>query len=217
MPGASEIVSNAPMGEELVAAAMAGDGEAIGALWELHRRWIAAVLLAHKPAFEDLEDLLQEVAVTFVSKVNTLRDETSLRAWLRTIALNAARAAGRSGKYRPRPHLPPEDRLPSCGSVDHRLADDEHVRQMLRRLARLPEAYREPLLLRAVKGLRSKQIAELLDIPPATVDTRIARARRMLRQADERVPEPSSTDEAPAADLPIAPFSANATARPGKP
>ena len=88
---------------------------------------------------------------------------------------------------------------------------------MLRRLARLPEAYREPLLLRAVKGLRSKQIAELLEIPPATVDTRIARARRMLRQADEQVSEPSSTDEPPASVLPITPFSANATARPGKP
>lgn len=194
MPGVLEIVSDAPTGEELVAAAMTGDADAIRALWERHRRWVAAVLLAHKPAFEDLEDLLQEVAVTFVSKINTLRDESSLRAWLRTIALNVARAAGRSGKYRPRGELPPDDRLARGGGLDHRLTIDEQFRDMLHRVAQLPEAYREPLLLRAVRGLHSKQIAELLDIPPATVDTRIARARRMLRDGQRSGAEHASDE-----------------------
>ena len=207
MPGVLEIVSDAPTGEELVAAAMAGDRDAIRALWERHRRWIAAVLLAHKPAFEDLEDLLQEVAVTFVSKINTLRDESNLRAWLRTIALNTARAAGRSGKYRPRGELPPDDHLARGGGLDHRLTLDEQHRDMLQRVAQLPEAYREPLLLRAVRGLRSRQIAELLDIPPATVDTRIARARRMLRDGRRSSAEHASDERprphhSPAAKLP---------------
>jgi RNA polymerase sigma factor (sigma-70 family) len=184
MPGSLEFVSDAPTGGELVAAAMAGDTEAMRALWERHRRWVAAVLLAHKPSFEDLEDLLQEVAVTFVSKIGTLRDEASFRAWLRAIALNAARAAGRNGKYRPRGELPPHDRLAGDGA-DDRLALNEQVRDMLRRVAQLPDAYREPLLLRAMKGMRSREIAELLDIPSATVDTRIARARRMLRDGSQ--------------------------------
>jgi len=207
MPGRSEIVSDAPTGDELVAAAMAGEGDAIRALWQRDRRWVAAVLLAHKPAFEDLEDLLQEVAVTFVSKISTLRDESNFRAWLRTIALNTARAAGRSGKYRPRLELPPEDRLPRRGRLDHHLTIDEQYRDILRRVAQLPDAYREPLLLRAVRGLRSRQIGELLGIPPATVDTRIARARRMLREGrredEQSAPEVRSlSHHPPAAILP---------------
>jgi RNA polymerase sigma-70 factor (ECF subfamily) len=172
------------MRDPLVADAMRGDGEAICTLWEQNRRWIAAVLLAHKPGFEDLEDLLQEVAVTFVSKVHTLREEAHLKAWLRTIAVNAARAAGRSGKNRPKPALPEGDLRTAARSADQQLADDEQTRRMLRRVDGLPEAYREPLLLRALHGMKSRQIGEILGIPPATVDTRVARARRMLRTAD---------------------------------
>ncbi len=69
-----------------VALAMGGDRGAIRRLWEENRRWVAAVLLAHKPALEELDDLLQEVAMTLVSKIHTLREETNFRAWLRTVA-----------------------------------------------------------------------------------------------------------------------------------
>ena len=162
---------------------MNGDREAIRALWQENRRWVAAVLLAHKPAFEDLEDLLQEVAVTFVSKINTLRDEANLRAWLRTVAVNIARAAGRSGKYRPRPAGEQTERAVDERSVDDLAQRNEHSHRMLRRVGQLPEAYREPLMLRAMHGLRSKRIGEILGVPAPTVDTRIARARRMLREA----------------------------------
>jgi DNA-directed RNA polymerase specialized sigma24 family protein len=33
-----------------------------------------------------------------------------------------------------------------------------------------------------VQGLSQRQIADLLDVPETTVETRLARARRMLRQ-----------------------------------
>lgn len=170
----------------IVGCAMRGDGEAIRMLWEQHRRWIAAVVLAHKPAFEDLEDLLQEVAVTFVTKVSTLREEAHLRAWLRTVAINTARAAGRARKYRPRPDLPEDDAMPGpAPALTDDIAGAEQTRRLMARVGRLPEAYREPLMLRAMNGMRSKQIAEVLGIPAATVDTRIARARRMLREVEE--------------------------------
>jgi RNA polymerase sigma-70 factor (ECF subfamily) len=180
-------------GEPEIRRAMRGDAEAIRALWELHRRWIAAVLLAHKPGFEDLDDLLQEVAVTFVAKINTLREETNLRAWLRTIAVNAARAAGRRGRLRSGGERYDDERHHDNGShcfsgttgrngAAETISREHETRRMLERVARLPEAYREPLLLRAVQGMRSRQIADTLGIAPATVDTRIARARRMLRE-----------------------------------
>ncbi|MBT8483958.1 MAG: RNA polymerase sigma factor [Phycisphaerales bacterium] len=168
---------------QLVLAAMSGEADAVRTLWERHRRWIAAVILAHKPSAEDLDDLLQEVAVTFVAKLDSLRDPRNLRAWLRTIAVNAARASGRRGRYRVTTSLA-DDGVATDGrngAIGH-LARDETTRRMLRRVDALPETYREPLLLRALQGLRSKQIAMLLDIPPATVDTRIARGRRMLAE-----------------------------------
>lgn len=183
---------------DLAAAAIDGDRMAIEALWAMHRRWVAAVILAHKPRGEDLDDLLQEVAMTLVGKVATVRDARHVRAWLRTVAVNAARAAGRSQQSRPRLRLvgrAPEDA--DAPAMDVAAARDEESRRLLGLVARLPDAYREPLVLRALHGMRSRQISEILDLPEATIDTRISRARKMLRDlARGKEPSAERGDEA---------------------
>jgi RNA polymerase sigma-70 factor (ECF subfamily) len=168
---------------EIVAGAMRGDRTAMDTLWAEHRRWIAAVLLAHKSPQDQMDDLLQDVAMTMVNKVSTLRETRNIRAWLRTVAVNAARASARSHNARPvlaalGGDAPGPDRCAAGAAT----VDDE-ARRMLDLASKLPEAYREPLMLRAVHGMRGRHIAEILDLPEATVETRIARARRMLREA----------------------------------
>jgi RNA polymerase sigma-70 factor (ECF subfamily) len=169
--------------EDVVAGAMSGDRRAMEALWAEHRRWIAAVLLAHKSPRDQLEDLLQDVAMTMVRKLNTLREARNVRAWLRTVAINAARASARSRKARPvLASLGSEAPAPSAPVWSDAVALDEEARRLLELAGKLPEAYREPLMLRAVHGMRGRHISEILDLPEATVETRIARARRMLRE-----------------------------------
>jgi RNA polymerase sigma-70 factor (ECF subfamily) len=170
-------------------AAMQGDRRAIQALWHQHRRWVAAVLITYKPRSEDLEDLLQEVAMTMLTKIHTVREAGNVRAWLRTVAINAARAAGRSERAKPVQRLAGES---EGGGQALRHADrpsgvavyesNDEAKRVMRLAESLPEGYREPLLLKAVHGLRTRQISEILGIPEATVDTRVSRARRMLRE-----------------------------------
>lgn len=183
-------------GETVVADAMNGDRAAMDALWHEHRRWIAAVLLAHRSPEDHVEDLLQEVAMTIVAKINTLRETRHVRAWLRTVAINVARASARAKRARPRLAPLAVDPLGPDGSAAGNAAVDDEARRLMTLAARLPEAYREPLMLRAVHGMRGRHIAEILDLSEATVETRIARARRMLRELaagneindDQRVP-----------------------------
>jgi RNA polymerase sigma-70 factor (ECF subfamily) len=52
---------------------------------------------------------------------------------------------------------------------------------MLEAIAALPELYREPFVLKHLEDMSYKQIGELLDLPPDTVETRLVRARRLLR------------------------------------
>lgn len=167
----------------LSASAIAGDREAISAVWNLHRRWVAAVILSYKSREDDLEDLLQEVAMALVSKISTVRDPRHTRAWLRTVAINAARASVRSRQSRPQLRLvgTPED-VKTQPAIDETIVRDEESRRILSLVANLPDDYREPLMLRALHGMRSRQIATILDLPEATIDTRISRARRMLRE-----------------------------------
>ncbi len=177
--------STAPKND--VAAAIGGDREAIQSLWCEHRRWIAAVILAHKAPEDSVDDLLQDVAMTLVSKVNTLREESNIRAWLRVVAVNAARAAARKGRSRPRPaelDYEPEPDRPGHRFGDNVVLDDE-ARRAMEIASTLPEAYREPLMLRALHGMRGRHIAQILGLTEPTVETRIARARRMLRERME--------------------------------
>ncbi len=168
-------------------AAMRGDRAAMQTLWCQHRRWIAAVLLVHKSAGDQVEDLLQDVAMTFVTKIGSVRDPGSIRAWLRTVAINAARASARSAKARPWQRT--SDAAHAAPAADasrpQDVALDEEAARLLSLVSQLPDAYREPLTLRAVHGLRGKHIASILGLADATVETRIARARRMLREQME--------------------------------
>ena len=161
---------------------MRGDKRAIAALWHEHRRWIAAVILAYKPRGEDLDDLLQEVAMTLVAKINTVREESNVRAWLRTVAINVARGAGRIERSRPVMRLGNIESSGAALAAERPIEFDDHSRRVLELASQLPESYREPLMLKAVQGMRTRQISEILGIPEATVDTRISRARRMLRE-----------------------------------
>jgi len=170
---------------------------AVDTLWREHRRWVAAILLAYMPREAELDDLLQEVAVILVSRIGELRDQGALRPWLRTIAINTARMDARARRTR-RVHLRPlEDEdgevvLADPSSAHEQLASDTRAEaDAVMRLARaLPEDYREPLLMRSVQGLTQKQIAMTLGLPETTIETRLARARRMLRQQVEEMHTP---------------------------
>lgn len=162
-------------------AARCGDSRAVGELWLRHRRFVATVLLAHGAA-RDLDDLLQEVALRMTRSLGELADAARLRPWLRAIARNVAIDHGRqAAAARPLQALPPLGAEPLFDAPTQEQHRDE-LEQALRDLDDLDPTYREPLLLRAVDGLSQREIAIALDLPETTVETRLARARRWLRE-----------------------------------
>ncbi len=172
-----------------VAAAIRGDADAVRRVWLENRRWVAAVLLAHKPREAELEDLLQDVAMTVVRTVSKVRDPAMLKPWLRTVAINAARAAGRTTKRKRRVMGPRAEDLSPEGSIgpgtegaDEPVERKEQSTRLTRLAATLPDGYREPLILKCVRGMSYRQIGELMGLPETTIETRIARGRRMLRE-----------------------------------
>ena len=177
--------------------ASSGNPEAVRALWQTHRRWVAAILLAHKPREVDLEDLLQEVAVSMVAHMHELKDPAAVRPWLRAVAINTARTAGRRTSVRRRAERQlTQEAIRRDGQLQNR-PSREDANLVLEAAQQLPEAYREPLMLRAVRGMSYRQIADVLDIPFTTVETRLARARRMLReQLESSDTTPSRQEEA---------------------
>lgn len=181
------------MQERLIAKARSGDRAAQQELWRTHRRWVAAIILAHRPAAVEVDDLMQEVAIKLVSKMSSLRDAGSFRPWLRQIVLNVCRGSARSLKpmLRFAQSENAEDQAPDAARVAMPASSQETstelvgrrdaARRLMEQVKTLPPEYREPLLLRCVRSLTYQQISEILNLPVTTIETRLARARRMLR------------------------------------
>ena len=179
--------------DETLQAARAGDSTALDRLWTEHRRWIAVVLLAHMPREAEVEDMLQDVALKLVRGVSEVEDPATLRPWLRSVALNTARSAGRKASLRRRilRRLDPDDlQIADPGSErGMRALEAKWAAQRALDASRdLAPEYREPLLLRVLEGMSQRAIAEALELPETTVESRLARARKMLRErlAEER-------------------------------
>lgn len=134
---------------------------------------------------------MQAVAVQLVAKIHELREPEAFKPWLRAIAANTARASGRKTTRR-RKHRLKLVGVARAVEPDHAAAEAhaqkesmDQARRLMDLARTLPEGYREPLLLRCVRGMSYRQIGEVLDLPETTIETRIARGRRMLRELAE--------------------------------
>jgi RNA polymerase sigma factor (sigma-70 family) len=106
------------------------------------------------------------------------RNEGDAAAPGRNLTASAGDPFGESlGRWIPNP-----DELGDCSqdgpeTAVLRESEIEEVRAMIRRL---PEPFRETLVLRELEELSYKQIAEVTGVPVGTVMSRLARARQML-------------------------------------
>jgi len=160
----------------LVAAARDGAPEAFV---ELHRRFakvVHGIALAHV-APGDAEDVTQDVFVRVHRTLSSLRDPVAFPAWVCRVARNVAMDHARRARRRP-----VECALPEGRAAPPEPPGDEELRaRVLRCLARLPEAYRETLLLRLAEGLTGPEIAERTGLTPESVRVNLSRGMAKLR------------------------------------
>lgn len=186
--------------QRLIGEAIRGDEASLRELWHRHRRWVAAVLLAHMPREAEVDDLLQEVAMIVVAKISGLREEAAFKPWLRAVTMSVAKTAARRTQVRKGGWLKlvgfrgESDKAGSATSRDQSPALSEG-RRLMELCADLPDGYREPLLLKCVHDMSYKQIGEVMGLPDTTIETRIARGRRMLRERAERAGLSSTSDD----------------------
>jgi len=156
-----------------VEAAQAGDREAFGVLYAQMAPVVHGLLLSRVRTF-DVSDLLQEVFATALQRLSSLRDPAAFPGWLCTLARNAAADhLRRSGRE-----------CPEVGRAPYALAP--HVadaRRVLEAIRALPEAYREPLVLRLVEGLTGPEIAARTGLTPGSVRVNLSRGMKRLREA----------------------------------
>lgn len=144
----------------------------------------------------DAEEVVQAAYLKAFDRIGDFGGRSTLSTWLTRIAINEALGRLRSNRRR-RVHLEAEGvsvlesyrenlmRGSQPAAPDETMAR-EQLRQLLERaVAGLPDSFRAVFVLRDVEGLSVDETSEALEIPAATVKTRLLRARRRLQEALE--------------------------------
>jgi len=171
----------APVSEDtlLVEAARGGDRSAYGRLYDRHARMVHGILLARVPPGE-VDDLVQDVFLQALPRLNSLRDAARFGAWLAAIARN------RANDYYRRSRATTEltESLPA-DLIEDRAATSAEMAQasaILAAIRELPDAYRETLILRLVEGMTGPEIAARTGLTPGSVRVNLHRGMQQLRE-----------------------------------
>ncbi len=161
----------------LVAAAQGGDRKALNRLLESEYDRIYAVCRRVMGNDADAADGCQEALLSIVRGLPRFDSRSKFSTWCYRVATNACLDELRRRKRRPIPAEQTQD-LPTTGQGhDSQTADRLAISAALDGLA---DDFRIPVVLRDVVGYDYAEIAELLNIPPGTVRSRIARGRKHL-------------------------------------
>jgi RNA polymerase sigma-70 factor (ECF subfamily) len=144
-----------------------------------------ALVLTHNHA--EAEDLVQETYLRAIPAISRLRPDSNIKAWLFTILRNIwfnQLRKRRSGPQMIQPDMEGDviDNLVNPGKDSYEIyAGKLEARRVRAAIEQLPLEFREVILLREFEELSYQEIANLLDCPPGTVMSRLARARSKLR------------------------------------
>jgi RNA polymerase sigma factor (sigma-70 family) len=169
----------------LVCAAQKGEKEAFRLLLMINWPWLKALVYSILGNADSVDDVMQDICVQVIRKVNTLREPSRFRPWMavlakrqalkyrqrksqrRVISLNNDEVAGQQCDYK-------------AGQLLDNLELREQYQQVMQAVKSLPEIYRQVFMLAHLEDLTYAQIAEILDVPFTTVQIRLVRARRMV-------------------------------------
>jgi RNA polymerase sigma-70 factor (ECF subfamily) len=179
---------------QLARRAATGDATAFAAIMRRHNRLLFRTARSILKSDVEAEDALQDAYLRAWRAIDGFRAEAKLSTWLVRIVINESLARlRRDGGAQ----VIPLDGAADVTYTDRegRMEDEDPNRQPegmamraeLRRLIetsidRLPDAFRSVFILRAVEEMSVEDVAEALDVPEATVRTRLFRARGLLRE-----------------------------------
>ena len=157
----------------IVRAAQAGDRDAFGELYARFAGYVHAILLA-RVAHDVANDLAQEVFLQAWTTIRTLRDPAAFPGWIGAIARHRALDLVR--------RRPLETELVEGRSAEASPHLQYEATEALDAIRDLPEAYREPLMLRLVEGCSGREIAALCGLTEDSVRVNLHRGFKLLRE-----------------------------------
>jgi len=180
--------------KRLLAMLKRGDQEALKEIIDKYHEKLFAVAnrICNNPA--DAEEILQDVYMIALNKIDRFEERSTLSTWLYRITVNAALMKLRSQRAS-KSNLPIDGYTALLGDDDNVLRSNEEARspdetlmtkefyeQIKDSVETLPEIYQNVFFLRDVQGYSIKETSEMLQTTPAAIKSRLHRSRFFLRE-----------------------------------
>lgn len=147
-------------------------------VWKEFSGQIRGYLLGKVKQRDDAEDLLQEIFIKIHNNISTLQDVKKLAPWIHQIVRNTL-----TDYYRK--HNLETTELHEESAVDDTETDDLYSACISGCLKvfidRLPDKYREPLVLSDIDELKQKDIAKQMNLSYSGLKSRVQRGREMIK------------------------------------
>src|SRR6266536_2024601 len=171
---------------DLINASLAGDRQAFGLIVERYQNLICSIAYSATGSLSQSEDLAQETFIRAWKGLGDLREAAHLRGWLCGIARNLVNNSLRRGRRDAAIIAEPLDGTTDLASqrpvpVDEVMSREEEA-ILWRSLERIPELYREPLILYYREQESITHVAEALDLSEDAVKQRLSRGQVLLRE-----------------------------------
>ena len=132
----------------------------------------------------EAEDLVQETYLKAWRSFASFQPDTNFRAWIFRILRNTFLGSRSKLERRMTTAMESEEDLPATSATpESLLIGRSDVDAVQRAIEQLPVMYREVILLCDVEEASYREIAEILSIPMGTVMSRLARARKLVRES----------------------------------
>jgi RNA polymerase sigma factor (sigma-70 family) len=171
---------------ELVAHSLRGSRDAFGQIVARYQSLICSLAYSSTGSLTQSEDLAQETFLTAWQQLSELREPAKLRAWLCGIVRNLGHRIRRGQAREPLDGAAPLEMLEELPAREAHPLDQAISREeegiLWRSLERIPETYREPLILFYREHRSMAQVALALELSEEAVRQRLARGRKLLHE-----------------------------------
>lgn len=156
------------------------DADAFAAIVERYQRLVMGVALRQVGDRDRAEDVFQATFLVLAEKARRIRRPESLPAWLHGTARRIGLAALKESRRHPAMNT--TDQLDGSDPVLQQMQSAWERQVLDEELATLPERLRVPLVLHYLEGLTGRQVADRLKLSVETVEGRLKKGRKELRQ-----------------------------------
>ncbi len=171
--------------EELIKLVLSGENEAFAVLVQRYEKQVFSLAYRLCANYDEAADLAQEAFIQVYSVLVKYEIDRPFFPWLYRVAYNTCINVLRKKP----PNItnledftavlsqPEDDTIPEVSY------DRQETKAFIEKsIADLPEKYKEPVILRYLENLSYQQIADRMDVPVSTIETRLYRGRLLLQE-----------------------------------